>query len=105
MITFFKTGNWFATIDSKIVGLLENRNICRQLEIFGRSIEVLKLGQIRLLFYVSEKIAADSDTLNNNNTSKKITHLQFIKNMLSIKSGRGLKLKLKELKDSNISNN
>jgi len=58
---------------------------------------------MRLVFQASGKVPVDSDKLKMNNRGEEIAYLQFLKNKLGIKSGPGLELEFKELRDSNIS--
>lgn len=60
---------------------------------------------MRLVFHALGKIPVDSDKLYRNNKGEEIIYLQFLKNILyyilGIKSGPGLELESKELRDSN----
>jgi len=67
-------------------------------------LEELEIGRMRLVFHASLKVPVDSDKLKMNSKGEEIAYLQFLKNTLGIiKSGPGLELEFKELRDSNIS--
>lgn len=58
---------------------------------------------MKLVFQVLDKIPVESDTLNKSNNGEEVINLEFLKNILGIKSGPKLELKLKELSDKNTS--
>jgi len=73
------------------------------LEILDSSDENFGIGQITLNFHASGKIPIDNNMLNRYNKCEEITYVQFLKNMLGIKSNPKLELEVNELSESKIS--
>ncbi|KAL4083402.1 hypothetical protein QTP88_028725 [Uroleucon formosanum] len=68
-----------------------------------KSEEALGIGRMKLVLHKSGKIPEERDRLNKYAKGVEITYLQFLKNILGIKSGPGLEVETREQRDSNTS--